>query len=89
MFLWVQCLTPALLQVGPCEYGGPLQALKAGDPKAVFVTAKPLNIPLHNFYEFIWLMKTGLPRMLRILAGREAFIHDNKILEEGFEHYTP
>ena len=35
------------------------------DLKAVLVTAEPQKIPQHNFYEFIWLLKTGLPRMIR------------------------
>ena len=55
----------------------------------MFVTAQPLKISLHNFYEFVWLLKTGIPRMLRILAGNEPFIHDSKILSEGYQHYTP
>ena len=58
-------------------------------PRSVFVTAQPLKISLHNFYEFVWLLKTGIPRMLRILAGNEPFIHDSKILSEGYQHYTP
>ena len=57
--------------------------------RAVFVTAQPLKISLHNFYEFVWLLKTGIPRMLRILAGNEAFIHDSRILSEGYQHYSP
>ena len=36
------------------------------DYQSVFVTAQPLKIPLHNFYEFVWLLKTGLPRMFRL-----------------------
>ena len=40
-------------------------------------------------YEFVWLLKTGLPRMARILVGKEPFIYDTKILKEGFQHYTP
>ena len=36
--------------------------IQAGDKTAVFVTSQPQKIPLHNFYEFIWLLKTGLPR---------------------------
>jgi hypothetical protein len=75
--------------VPPCEYGGPLEALKAGDKLSVFVTSQPQKIPLHNFYEFIWLLKTGLPRMARILAGKEPFIYDPNILKEKYQHYTP
>ena len=52
------------------------------------MTAEPLKISLHNFYEFVWLLKTGIPRMLRILAGTEPFIHDTSILKEGYQHYT-
>ena len=55
----------------------------------MFILAEPAKIPLHNLYEFVWLLKTGIPRMLRILAGNEAFIADPKILKEGYEHYTP
>ena len=36
--------------------------VQAGDKLAVFVTSQPQKIPLHNFYEFIWLLKTGIPR---------------------------
>jgi len=74
--------------VPPCEYGGPLEALSRGDFQSVFVTAQPLKISLHNFYEFIWLLKTGIPRMLRILAGNEPFIHDSRILNEGYQHFS-
>ena len=47
------------------EYGGPLNALKHGDFKSVFVFAEPQKIPQHNFYELIWLLKTGAPRIVR------------------------
>ena len=75
--------------VPPCEYGGPLEALTKGDLNSIFVLSKPLNIPLHNLYEFVWLLKTGFPRMARILAGKEPFIYDTKILREGYKHSTP
>ena len=39
--------------------------MDAGDPEAVWVTAQPLKIPMHNFYEFIWFLKTGGPRLVR------------------------
>ena len=55
----------AYFPVPPCEYGGPREALAAGDYKAVFVMAEPEKIPRHNFYEGLWFMKTGLPRMVR------------------------
>ena len=52
------------------------------------MTAQPLKISLHNFYEFVWLLKTGIPRMLRILAGNEPFISDSRILQEGYQHFS-
>jgi len=75
--------------VPPCEYGGPLQAIQAGDWRSVAVFAEPAKIPLHNFYEFIWLLKTGGARLGRILRGEEKIIYDNNILREGYEHHTP
>lgn len=76
--------------VPPCEYGGPKEALNAGDHKAVFVLAEPEKIPRHNFYEFVWFLKTGLPRALRMMAGGENFIFDKGILKEGYKkHSTP
>ena len=50
------------------EYGGPKEALKAGDHKAVFVLAEPEKIPRHNFYEFVWFLKTGLSRFVSSFA---------------------
>lgn len=74
--------------VPPCEYGGPIQALKAKDFEAVSVLARPERIPLHNIYEFVWLLKTGFPRLLRVLTGRQEFVYDKRILLEGYQHYT-
>lgn len=48
------------------EYGGWRQAVDAGDYRSVFVLAEPLKIPRHNFYEFIWLLKTGAPRVVSV-----------------------
>jgi len=75
--------------VPPCEYGGPREALAAGDYKAVFVMAEPEKIPRHNFYEGLWFMKTGLPRMMRYLAGGEKYYFSRDILNEGYQHSTP
>eukprot|EP00096_Caligus_rogercresseyi_P015117 TRINITY_DN7563_c0_g1_i1.p1 TRINITY_DN7563_c0_g1~~TRINITY_DN7563_c0_g1_i1.p1 ORF type:complete len:188 (-),score=17.85 TRINITY_DN7563_c0_g1_i1:100-663(-) len=75
--------------VPPCEYGGPIQALLAGDPEAVFVLAHPELVPRHNFYELIWFLKFGAARIGRVLQGREKFIADYNILKEGYQHYTP
>ena len=44
-----------------------MEALDAGDYKSVFVLAQPQKIPRHNFYEFIWLLKTGMPRYVSSL----------------------
>ena len=51
------------------EYGGWREALDAGDSRAVWVFAEPLKIPRHNFYEFIWLLKTGGPRVVCIIVS--------------------
>ena len=73
----------------PCEYGSWQNALRKGDFRSVFVLAEPQKIPLHNFYEFIWFLKTGLPRIARFLTGKQKFITDNRILREGYQHHTP
>ena len=46
------------------EYGGWREALDAEDYRSVFVLAEPAKIPRHNFYEFVWLLKTGGPRVV-------------------------
>ena len=62
-FLWLTDLNKTyVLFTG--EHGGWRQALDAGDYRSVFVLAEPLKIPRHNFYEFIWLLKTGGPRVV-------------------------
>jgi len=75
--------------VGPCEYGGPFQALQAGDNNAVFLLDEPEKIPRHNIYEFVWFLKTGATRMKRMMLGLEPFKADLNILTEGYQHYTP
>jgi len=75
--------------VGPCEYGGPIEALQQGDANAVFLLDEPEKIPRHNIYEFVWFWKTGLTRMKRMLLGLEPFKADLNILTEGYQHYTP
>jgi len=75
--------------VGPCEYGGPLQALQARDYSAVFLLEDPTKIPRHNIYEFVWFLKTGWTRMKRMMLGLEPFQADPNILFEGYQHYTP
>lgn len=69
----------------PCEYGSWQNALAKGDWESVFVLAQPQKIPLHNFYEFIWFLKTGLPRVARMLLGKEKFKTDDNILNEGYQ----
>jgi len=73
----------------PCEYGNAMNALRAGDFRSVFVLAEPAKIPLHNFYELVWFMKTGFPRFLRMVTGKQKFITDPKILRERYKHHTP
>jgi len=73
----------------PCEYGGWRQALARGDLRSVFVLAEPAKIPLHNFYEFVWFLKTGLPRLARMITGKQKFVTDGRILREGYQHHTP
>jgi hypothetical protein len=51
------------------EYGGWREALDAGNYRSVFVFAEPAKIPRHNFYEFIWLLKTGAPRVVSCTHG--------------------
>lgn len=75
--------------IGPCEYGGPLQALMAGDANAVFLLDEPEKIPRHNIYELVWFLKTGMTRMKRMMLGLEPFVYDFGILTEGYQHYTP
>ena len=55
--------------VPPCEHGGPLQAVLAGDFESVFLLARPEKIPRHNIYEGKWLHTEGPRRLARILAG--------------------
>jgi len=75
--------------VPPCEYGGPFKALEAGDFNAVFVLDEPEKVPRHNIYELVWFLKTGLPRIKRMLLGLETPVYDFNILTEGYQHYTP
>ena len=56
--------TCVLIIIG--EYGGWVEALEHGDFRSVFVFGEPLKVPLHNFYEFIWFLKTGGPRLVRL-----------------------
>ena len=79
----------AYFPVGPCEYGGPIGALLAGDTDAVFLLNQPEKIPRHNLYEFVWFLKTGLLRGIRMMLGLEPFEADINILLEGYQHYTP
>ena len=79
----------AYFPIGPCEYGGPIGALLAGDTGAVFLLETPDRIPRHNIYELVWFLKTGFLRMLRMFFGLERFDFDLGILLEGYQHYTP
>ncbi|XP_023330235.1 uncharacterized protein LOC111702700 [Eurytemora carolleeae] len=75
--------------VGPCEYGNPMNAIRAGDLRSVFVFAEPEKVLRHNFYELVFLFKTAIPRILRMAMGQMKFIQDPNILAEGYQHYTP
>ena len=75
--------------VPPCEYGNAMNALRAGDFRSVFVLAEPTKIPLHNFYELVWFLKTGFPRFMRMVTGKQKFITNPKILRERYKHHTP
>ena len=78
-----------LFPVPPCEYGGPMQAIMAGDYKAVFILSDANKIPLHNIHEGVWAVKTGYARLQRMLAGEEEFKLDTNILMEGYgAHHT-
>nr|ALS04997.1 hypothetical protein [Calanus sinicus] len=70
--------------VAECEYGGPMQAILAGDFNSVFILDEPGKIPLHNLYELVWIVKKGWPRLQRILAGEEEFKFSPEILLEGY-----
>jgi len=72
--------------VPPCEHGGPLQAVLAGDFESVFLLARPEKIPRHNIYEGKWLHTEGPRRLARILAGEEEIKFDPSILLEGYSH---
>ena len=50
------------------EYGNPKGALQAGDLESVFVFARPDKVTRGGFYEFVWFVKTGFPRMERVLV---------------------
>merc|ERR1719187_3064635 len=54
--------------VPECEYGGPLQALMAGDFAAVSLLADGAwKIPRHNAYELLWLFTKGPERLRKII----------------------
>ena len=73
--------------VPECEYGGPLQAMLAGDFKAVSLLADgPWKIPRHNAYELLWLFTKGPSKIQKYLTGEEEFVFDPSILVEGYSH---
>lgn len=86
---WSSDMNP-YFPVPPCEYGGPAQAVLAGDYKSVFIMDSPDIIPRHNLHELIWYMKTGYSRLRRMMNKKEPFEFDFNIMREGFsDHYTP
>lgn len=82
---WSSDMNP-YFPVPPCEYGGPMQAIMAGDLNAVFLLDEPELIPRHNTYEFLWFLKTGYHRLSRMLRKKEPFEYDFNILREGYDH---
>jgi len=81
---WSSDMNP-FFPVPPCEYGGPLQALLEGDMQAVFLMDEPELIPRHNTYEFLWFLRTGYARLMRMLKKKEPFEYDFNILREGYD----
>ena len=70
-----------------CEYGGPLQAMLAGDYKAVSLLADGAwKIPRHNAYELLWLFTKGPAKIKKYISGEEQFEFDPSILFEGYSH---
>eukprot|EP00088_Acartia_fossae_P005459 TRINITY_DN12433_c0_g1_i1.p1 TRINITY_DN12433_c0_g1~~TRINITY_DN12433_c0_g1_i1.p1 ORF type:complete len:191 (-),score=22.64 TRINITY_DN12433_c0_g1_i1:142-714(-) len=84
---WSSDMNP-YFPVPPCEYGGPLQAILAGDLNAVFLLDEPELIPRHNIYEFLWFLRTGYNRLMRMLKKKEPFEYDFNILREGYDHHS-
>ena len=73
--------------VPPCEYGGPLQALQAGDLASVsLIAAGPDKILKHNLYEGVWLFTRGPRKIKKFLTGEEKFVFDPSIIFEGYSH---
>eukprot|EP00088_Acartia_fossae_P045731 TRINITY_DN49282_c0_g1_i1.p1 TRINITY_DN49282_c0_g1~~TRINITY_DN49282_c0_g1_i1.p1 ORF type:complete len:201 (+),score=40.49 TRINITY_DN49282_c0_g1_i1:46-648(+) len=85
---WTSDMNP-YFPVPPCEHGGPMQAVLAGDYRSVFIMDTPEIIPRHNLHELIWYMKTGYSRLRRMMKNKEPLEFDFNIMREGFDHYTP
>jgi len=85
--------------VPPCEYGGPLQALRAGDYESVFggLPGQVDHLPLfpkgqlarHNLLEGIHVLNKVAPRVARWLRGEGDIMVNWDILTEGYSHHTP
>jgi len=84
--------------VPPCEYGGPLQALRAGDYESVFggLPGQLDHIPLfprgelakHNLLEGIHILNKVAPRVAMWLRGEGDLKVNWDILTEGYTHHT-
>ena len=73
--------------VPECEYGGPLQAMLAGDYASVSLLADGAwKIPRHNLYEGLWLFTKGPAKIKKFLSGEEQFEFDPSIIFEGYSH---
>ena len=76
-----------LFPVPECEYGGPLQAMLAGDYASVSLLADGAwKIPRHNFYEVLWLFTKGPAKIKKFLSGEKKFEFDPSIIFEGYSH---
>lgn len=72
--------------VKPCPYQNPRDA----PLKLQFASAHgPGFLMNHAAAELGWFLKTGLPRAMRMLMGREKFQMNRNILKEGYNrHHT-
>ena len=72
--------------VKPCPYKNPRDA----PLKLQFASAHgPGFLLSHAAAELGWFMKTGLPRAMRMLMGKEKFKMNSNIMKEGYHrHYT-
>ena len=72
--------------VRPCPYEDPR---KAPLNLQFVLFSGPKKLMEHLTTELSWFMKTGLPRAVRMLTGKEKFLVNENIFNEGYNrHYT-